>query len=160
MLNREEGYQLLKKLINHWSFNEYVIENEREIIDEVLSEHGGYIYESVLKWEKGASREDKANWIDSISRYRVLHLPTLEDVDQWEINDAAVFLFEVIFDLIRPFVNREIPLPVFSREESIEQVRMHTVVCPNCGHKDKRDYRQTHSRHTCYSCNIIGELPE
>lgn len=157
-LNKNEGYQLLLKLLNFWSIRENALENAEEWIDDYLMGTAGPIYELALKWEGGYSREEKEKFRKSkgVDRLESEFLREHDRDDEfYDIDIATDLILEITHSIIKPHLDVEFKNPVakiFLKTISSEEPYFN---CPNC----EKENKQT-TRRSCRYCHVPLDFKE
>ena len=113
-LNKDEGYQLLLKILNFWSVREHALENAEEWIDDYLHDIAEPIYNLALKWEGGFSLEERKKFRKE-RNVNVLESQFLREYDRddefYEVEDATDLILQITHSVIKPHLDLEIKKP-------------------------------------------------
>ena len=157
-LNKDEGYQLLLKILNFWSVREHALENTLYWIDDYLREIAQPIYELALKWEGGYSSKEiekfgKTKDVDKLEKQFLKEYDRDDEI--YYIDDATNLILQITHSVIKPHLDLKIKRPVaqiFMKKVSSEEPYFN---CPNCGKENK----QTPKR-GCRYCQVPLDFKE
>ncbi len=158
MLTKEQGYELLRSILTHWTIKESVLENEVDILDDFLSQNGSYLYDHAVAWDGGTSLEEKNRWFKLYQHSWNMLGYDNELIDGYDLIAIAKLILEVTQDIIIPVIDINKKLPEFKIEVKREVIMTNYYTCSNCKFVNKIHSTRVGSKHTCQRCKIIGVL--